>query len=49
MESIVYSNLRDINRRGIGIRCRGPRIEAVSPGLTTPGAFDCGACPVPKQ
>ena len=42
MESIVYSNLRDIDGRAIGIRCRGPRIEAVEPGLTAPDAVDCG-------
>jgi cytosine deaminase len=42
MESIVYSNLRDIDGRGIGIRCNGPRIEAVAPGLTAPDAVDCG-------
>ena len=41
MESLVYSNLRDIDGRTIGIRCAGPRIDGIAPGLTAPGAVDC--------
>lgn len=41
MESCVYSNLRDIDGRMIGIRCDGTRIESVEIGLTAPDAVDC--------
>lgn len=41
MARTVYSNLRDAEGRGIGIRCADGRIEAVDVGLSAPDAIDC--------
>jgi cytosine deaminase len=38
----IYSNLRDIDGRAIGIRCAGGTIAGIGPDVTGPDAVDCG-------